>query len=143
MDGREAANPVRAGLLLRVLWALPCSLVGALFGLLVVSIGGSARRIDHTIEVALSNDHADVPAWALTLGYSAITFGHLVVGQSHEMLAVLRPHERVHVRQYEVLGPLFLIAYPASSLLAWLQGNCPYHGNFFERQAFRGLAGRA
>lgn len=109
-------SPRRASLPVRLLWALPCSPIGALLGLVVVSLGGSARRVDHTVEVGL--------------------FGRVVVGQSHEALAVLRAHERVHVMQYELLGPLFFIAYPASSLLALLRGRCPCRGNGFERQAF-------
>lgn len=126
----------RRAFLLRFLWAMPCSLVGALLGLVVVILGGSARRVDDTVEVALSSSHVGVPRWALRLGFSAITFGHVIVGQSHEALAVLRLHERVHVRQYELLGPLFFVAYPASSLLALLRGRCPYRGNGFEKQAF-------
>lgn len=137
-------NAHRALIVLRLLWALPCSAVGAVLALVVICLGGSARRIGHTIEVALSASDAAVPRWARSLGYSAITFGHVIVGQSHDVLAALRPHERVHVRQYELLGPIFLIAYPASSLIAWLRGNCPYHGNHFERQAVaravRGMA---
>ena len=69
------------------------------------------------------------------LDFAAITLGHIIVGQSHEVLAILRAHERVHVSQYERLGALFLVAYPASSLLAWLRGGSPYHGNRFEQQA--------
>jgi hypothetical protein len=122
------------------LWALPCSAVGAVLALVVMALGGSARRAGHTLEVALAVDHAAVPRWARGLGYSAITFGHVIVGQSHEALAELRIHERVHVRQYEVLGPLFFVAYPLSSLLAWLPGRCPYRGNWFERQAVRVVA---
>jgi hypothetical protein len=94
-------------LLLRVLWALPCSLVGALLGIVIVAVGGSARRVDHTIEVALAVEQPHTPAWARQIRFSAITLGHVIVGQSHEALAVLRAHERVHVKQYELLGPLF------------------------------------
>lgn len=121
--------------MLGLLWAAPCSAVGAVLGLVAIALGGSARRAGHTIEVGLSLRQADVPRWARGLRTSAITFGHVIVGQSHEVLAALRAHERVHVRQYEQLGPLFFVAYPASSLLAWLRGGCPYHGNHFERQA--------
>ena len=45
-------------------------------------------------------------------------------------------NERVHVAQYEQLGPLFFVAYAGSSLLAWCRGGCPYRDNRFERQAF-------
>ncbi|MFT3820545.1 MAG: signal peptide prediction [Rubrivivax sp.] len=122
--------------LLHLLWALPCSLIGLALGALAVLLGGSARRIGHTLEIGLAGDQQQVPRWAARLPFLAITFGHVIVGQSHEALAALRPHERVHVRQYEILGPCFLVAYPASSLLAWLRGDCPYRGNRFEREAF-------
>ncbi len=64
------------------------------------------------------------------------------------MLAVDRPaldrtraHERVHVRQYERWGPLFLPAYLAASLCAVARGRHAYFGNCFEREAIR-RAGR-
>ena len=70
------------------------------------------------------------------LPFSAITFGHVILGVSLQDLARLRAHELVHVRQYERLGPLFFIAYPASSLLAAATGRCPYRNNRFEMEAF-------
>jgi hypothetical protein len=48
----------------------------------------------------------------------------------------VRRHERVHVAQYERLGPLFFIAYGASSLGAWCRNGCPYRDNRFEQEAF-------
>ena len=132
----------RIVLVLRLLWALPCSMVGVFLACGVICLGGTARRVDHTVEVGLAVRHAHLPRWTRGLGFSAITFGHVIVGQSHEVLDALRPHERVHVQQYEALGPLFFVAYPASSLLAWLQGQCPYHGNHFERQALARASAR-
>lgn len=134
-------NTQRTILLLRLLWALPCTLVGALLGIGVLLLGGSARRVDHTIEIALAAKQQGAPAWACGLAFSAITFGHIILGQSHELLAELRTHERVHVRQYELLGPLFFLAYPASSLVALMRGQCPYRSNSFEKQAFVQAAG--
>lgn len=132
VDARVIGRPRWLGLL----WAAPCSLLGALLGLAVLAAGGSARRVGPTVEVALAERHGGVPVWARGLRFSAITFGHVIVGQSHEALATLRRHERIHVRQYERLGPLFLIAYPGSSLLALIRGRCPYRDNRFEKQAF-------
>ncbi len=129
-------NTLRLWLLLRVLWALPCSMVGALLGVAIMAVGGSARRVDHTIEVALAVEQQHTPVWARRLRFSAITLGHVIVGQSHEALAALRAHERVHVQQYERLGPLFLVAYPGASVWALIRGRCPYRGNHFEQQAF-------
>ena len=126
----------------RWLWALPCSLIGLSLGAGALLLGGSARRVGHTIEIGLVARQQQAPRWAARLPFLAITFGHVIVGQSHEALAALRPHERVHVRQYELLGPCFLIAYPLSSLAAWLRGDCPYRGNRFEREAFARAAER-
>lgn len=120
---------------MQMLWALPCTAVGAIFGVIAVCMGGSARRVDHTVEFALSINQAQVPAWVRRIRFVGITFGHVIVGQSHELLAIVRAHERVHVRQYERLGALFFIAYPAASLIAMLQGKSPYRDNYFERQA--------
>lgn len=120
----------------RLLWAAPCSLAGMLLGMLVVACGGTARRVDGTVEVALALDHRGVPATVARCPFDAITLGHVIVGQSHEVLAVLRAHERVHVAQYERWGPLFALAYPAASLVAWLRGGCPYRDNRFEREAY-------
>jgi hypothetical protein len=129
-------NPSRAPLPLRLVWPLLCSAVGVLVGIAVIGVGGGARRVSHTVEVALSLSQVGVPAWARSFRFSAVTLGHVIIGQSHEVLADLRDHERVHVRQYEVLGPFFFLAYPASSMLALWRGQCPYLGNRFEKQAF-------
>jgi hypothetical protein len=47
-----------------------------------------------------------------------------------------RAHERVHVRQYERWGPLFLPSYLFLSLYMYLRGCDPYRDNPFEREAF-------
>lgn len=119
----------------RMLWAMPCSAVGALFGGLLLLAGGSLRRQDRTIEFALSPRLA-ASACGRWLPFVAITFGQVIVGISQDELARVRAHERVHVRQYERLGVLLLIAYPLASLLAWWRGQCPYRGNCFEVEAY-------
>ena len=58
------------------------------------------------------------------------------MGLRHDQLAVLRAHERVHVRQAERWGALFLVAYPLASAFAWVRGARPYRDNCFERAAF-------
>ena len=69
-------------------------------------------------------------------GVTAITLGHVVLGSSPHMLAALRSHEHVHVRQYERWGVLFVPAYLASSAWQLLRGRHVYRDNWFERQAF-------
>lgn len=70
------------------------------------------------------------------LAFSAMTLGHVILAVDRSALAELRPHERVHVRQYERWGPLFLPAYLASSFIQLIRGRHPYRHNHFERQAF-------
>lgn len=128
-------NTSRTALLSRLLWAAPCSLVGCVLGGGMLLFGGSIRRVGHTLEVGLAREQTLVPCWASRRRFGAITLGQVILGQSHELLARLRVHEQVHVRQYERLGFLFFLAYPAASLVAWLQGQCPYLGNRFEKEA--------
>ena len=68
-----------------------------------------------------------------------MTLGHVVLSidaVDDELLA----HELVHVAQYERLGPLFLPAYAAASLLALVRGGDAYCDNAFEVEARRGGA---
>lgn len=65
----------------------------------------------------------------------AIVFGHVILALSDEELKTIGPHERVHVAQYEHWGPLFLLAYGASSFWQLINGRSPYWHNYFEVQA--------
>jgi hypothetical protein len=69
-------------------------------------------------------------------GASAMTLGHVVIGVDRLALDVTRRHERVHVRQVERWGPLFLPAYAMASFLAWMRGGSAYFDNRFEREAY-------
>lgn len=70
-------------------------------------------------------------------GAHAITFGHVVLARDAAALDSSRTHERVHVRQYERWGPLFIPAYLLISLFLLLSGRDSYRENFFEKEAFR------
>jgi len=119
-----------------ILWASPCSLVGLALGAVVLLLGGSVRRVGCALEFAPYGGLAPSTSRLRRLPFSAITFGHVILGTSLQDLVRLRAHELVHVRQYERLGPFFFIAYPASSLLAAATGGCPYRNNRFEMEAF-------
>jgi hypothetical protein len=122
--------------LLKYLWASPYSLLGLLLGLAALLLGASARVHRGALEVGggwMGRAIALLPA---PLRFSAMTMGHVILGVDHAALSELRPHEHVHVRQYERWGLLFLPAYFASSLLALLRGRDPYRENYFEREAF-------
>lgn len=123
--------------ILRILWALPNTLLGLSMLPLTLSRGGRARWNRGAIE--LSGPALD---WILrnlvpiSGGARALTLGHVVLGRDASCLDDCGEHERVHVRQYERWGPLFLPAYFISSLLALVRGEDPYLGNRFEREAY-------
>ena len=125
------------GKVIRFLWALPNTVLGAL--LLPAALrGGTITLVNGVIE-------AEGPLLSIVLrrcvpidgGAAAITFGHIVLGRDIAALEITRAHERAHVRQCERWGPLFIPAYLAASVWAGLMGVGVYKGNFFERQACR------
>ncbi|MES2489811.1 MAG: hypothetical protein V4607_08460 [Pseudomonadota bacterium] len=118
--------------ILRYTWAAPCSAVGLALAALLLIFGGSMRVSDGVLEVALRRGTRQ-----LRFPINAITFGHVVLGLNEQVLTHLRPHEFVHVRQYELWGLLFFVAYPASSLWQWFVGKSPYWDNHFEVEARR------
>ena len=117
-------------------WALPNTLLGLVFVPAALLSGGRARRVGGVLEV-----HGRAIAWLLRRaiplrgGAMAITLGHVVLGRDAAALARSRAHERAHVRQYEVWGPLFIPAYLVAGLLAYVRGGNPYWDNSFEREA--------
>jgi hypothetical protein len=122
---------------LALTWASPCSLIGLVGGGVALLLGGRARRVDGVLEFSLPTQRRVGRALAAHLPVGAITFGHVVLGIDPQQLDLLRAHEHVHVRQYELLGPLFLVAYPLASVVAAVRGLPPYRGNWFEVQARR------
>jgi hypothetical protein len=114
-------------------WALPCTALGSVFGAMALMAGGSSMRIHGTLEVALP-----CSARRFRWPFDAITFGHVIIGTSHDVLAALRAHEQVHVRQYERWGAFFLLAYPLASAWEWLRGRDAYWHNVFEVEARAG-----
>lgn len=121
----------------RYLWALPTTAIGLLFVPLALISGGRVQVVDGVLEV-----YGGLCAWILrrcTLlrgGASAMTLGHVVLGRDRLCLEFTRSHERVHVRQTERWGPLFIPAYLVASAWAWTRGEHPYRDNCFEREAY-------
>jgi hypothetical protein len=120
-----------AWLLLVVAWASPWSLFGALIGLAGLMTGGGVQRRGRVLEF-----HSGFVDWflrtaPLVKNASAVTFGHVVLGRTPELLDATRDHEFVHVRQYERWGPFFVPAYLYHWCLLWLQGKHPYWDNPF------------
>ncbi|MCK6683143.1 MAG: hypothetical protein L6R30_12080 [Thermoanaerobaculia bacterium] len=119
------------------LWASPVTLAGLFLAGIAVASRGQARSVEGVLEV-----HGGLVGRLLgqaggeRLVIYAITFGHVVLGESALSLERTRRHERVHVRQYERLGLFFPFFYFASSAWAWLSGKDPYFENTFEKEAF-------
>lgn len=112
-------------------WAAPNTCLGILIGGL---LGGRFQLVDGVVEI-----QGPRLAWGLSrlwVPAAAMTLGHCVLGCSREALVVTRRHERVHVRQYERWGPLFVPAYLAASLWLAIRGRDGYRDNPFERQAY-------
>ncbi|MDE2370632.1 MAG: signal peptide prediction [Burkholderiales bacterium] len=122
----------------RRLWAGPWTLLGLLLGALAWTCGARWRRRDGAIEVA----GGTLGRWIEDgrHGLRAMTLGHVVLGCSAAWLDALSEHERVHVRQYERWGPLFVPAYFAAGAWAALRGGDAYRDNRFEREALRAEA---
>ena len=126
---------------LAYVWALPTSLLGLLF-VPESLISGEVRWVDGVLEV-----HGRLVRFFLTHctllrgGASAMTLGHVVLGRDRKLLEMTRRHERVHVRQCERWGPLFIPAYLVACGLAFLSGGRAYEDNPFEREAFAEAAG--
>lgn len=117
-------------------WAAPYSLLGLLFGVLAVLSGATARRTAGALEFGGGLLGRLLTRLPPKLSFSAITFGHVILGVDHRTLAEMRAHEQVHVRQYERWGLLYVPAYLLSSMVELLRGRNPYLDNYFERQAY-------
>jgi hypothetical protein len=90
---------------LGALWSLPNTLIGLGFA----ALSGTVPRPRDGVLVAESN--RGLAYWFLTRrGFGAITFGR-VVTSAIEVTPRLLVHESHHSRQYEVLGPFFLLVY--------------------------------
>ena len=94
------------GRLLRYLWAGPTTCIG--IGLAVASLRrGHVAIVDGVIEAhSPFLRRALASLTPLAGGADAMTLGHVVIGRDARALEATRAHERAHVRQYELWGPL-------------------------------------
>ncbi|HUG24062.1 signal peptide prediction [Piscinibacter sp.] len=126
----------------RYAWAAPCSAVGLLLGLVAWLCGATVRVRAGALEFGGGRAGALASRLPAPCTFSAITFGHVILGTDHVTLTAARTHEQVHVRQYERWGLLFFPAYLLSSAAQMIRGRDPYLDNRFEREA-RALAAGA
>ncbi len=108
---------------LAYLWALPGTLVGLIVGATTIS---APRVRDGVLAFESSRGFG---ALHRRMGFAAITFGHVVIA-NRPLDDRLWAHELVHVRQWQLLGPVMLLAYPLASLAG-------YRRNPFEAAARR------
>jgi hypothetical protein len=119
------------------IWAFPVTAIGLLVALLTVITGGRARVVRGVLEA-----DGGAAAWLLRHctplkgGAAAMTLGHVVIARDRQMQERCRDHERIHVRQVERWGVLFLPAYFIASAVAMARGKHFYRDNRFEREAF-------
>ena len=117
-----------------LIWASPNTLLGLLVALCTLFSGGHVQCHSGVLEV-----YGGFARWLLKRGLRgalAMTLGHVVLATTREALDFSREHERIHVRQYERWGPLFLPAYGFCSFAAWWTGKRAYRDNHFEREAY-------
>jgi hypothetical protein len=100
------------GAALARIWALPGTILGLLLGATTLSL---PRRRDGVLAFERARGFG---ALHRRMGFAAITLGHVVVA-SREIEGPLWTHELVHVRQWEILGPLMLAAYPLASVAGY------------------------
>ena len=108
---------------IRFVWALP----GTIFGLVV---GATTFTLPSLRDgVILFNGTRGFAAIHRRLGFSAVTFGHVVI-VNRPLDGTIWRHELAHVRQWETLGPLMFVLYPLASVAG-------YRRNPFEAAARR------
>jgi hypothetical protein len=107
-------------------------------GLALARLSGGRLRVREGLVEAWGGGLAWIlRVWPLMPGgVAALALGHVLLATDERTLELVRPHELVHVRQAERLGPLFVPAYLAASVWAVLRGRHPYYDNAFEREAY-------
>lgn len=117
MPSRPLRSAVRA---LGILWTSPNSLIGLLLGIAGMPFGAHVHLSRRDLALVFQRWPWG-PGGALTLGNVIVHTGETLdapcmtyahrAGLAEEPHVILADHERAHVLQYMVLGPLFLPLY--------------------------------
>lgn len=126
--------------MVRYAWASPYSLLGLLLSLPALLLGATAHVNDGTLEVAGGRFGSWLSRLPRAFRFSAVTLGHVILSENRASLTSVRAHERVHVRQYERWGILFVPLYCGASLVQLALGRSPHFANRFEREAYSALS---
>jgi Zn-dependent protease len=124
----------RCARLLGILWASPITLFGLLLALPVICWRGKIERIvGGTGALLVRGPLADWMLGHHPFGsMSAMALGHVVIAEQQGLSVRILVHELAHVRQAMRWGPVFPLAYLASSAWAALRGQDAYWHNVFE-----------
>jgi hypothetical protein len=127
------------------LWALPLTLLGlcvwvtVYFERRIFNRKSAVTQVKSAQAAIIFVAYSNAVKWLLVhhpFGrMDAITIGCCVLACDAAALQRTWTHECVHVRQALQWGPLFPLAYAASSAWAGLRGRCMYEDNYFEKQA--------
>ncbi|GAB5407213.1 MAG: hypothetical protein Aurels2KO_54440 [Aureliella sp.] len=122
---------------LLIIWAGPNTFVALLIAVANCATGGRLRLRRGALESfggVVAKGIRRFPTGPQTAG---VTLGHMIFGQTARGLEAVTNHERVHVKQYERLGPFFLPTYFFLSARAWWRGQDPYMDNPLEIEAYK------
>ncbi|HZH17539.1 MAG TPA: hypothetical protein VE057_24510 [Archangium sp.] len=115
-------------------WALPVTILGLMLAMLFARL----ESVDEEGILHFVVQPGGPLAWYMRrFNIAAFTIGAVVTYSSADgpRLIRLMRHERAHVMQTLVLGPLFLPLYTLASLWQLTRGGHPYRDNWFEVQA--------
>lgn len=120
----------------KLLWASTWSIWGLGVGAVGLLTGGGVRRRGRILEFWGGILPLFLKYFPFVAGSPVATFGHVVLGRCERYLDACRPHQLIHVQQYERWGPLFVPTYLTLWFVLWCCGKRPYYDNPFEREAF-------
>lgn len=113
-----------------------------ILGWALAELGGGRRIYAESGKVFIYENTGGATAYFMksVLKTNAFTLGHFIISTDAQISYFTYQHELAHVKQYELLGPLFLPAYFIAHSIAFTQskfreGISVHDTNIFERWA--------